>query len=90
MGLAYKEINNRRIVANDENCNGCLICQLRCSYRFEKKFNVANAAIKVDRFTKGANDFYISFTDQCDACGICAKHCPYEALSWIKQGKEVA
>ena len=90
MGLAYKSVQERRILADDEKCNGCLMCQLRCSDRFEKAFNISRAAIRVDRFAKGATDFFISFTDKCDACGICARHCPYEALTWFKEGKEVA
>ena len=90
MGMAYKQFENRRITADDEKCNGCLICQLRCSFRFEKAFNIAKSAIKIDRFAKGGNDFFISFTDQCDACGICARNCPYDALSWIKIEKEAA
>ena len=53
MGLAYRSEKNRRIVADDEKCNGCLICQLRCSYRLEKAFNISKAGIKVDRFAKG-------------------------------------
>jgi Pyruvate/2-oxoacid:ferredoxin oxidoreductase delta subunit len=90
MGLAYKSVKERRIVADDEKCNGCLMCQLRCSDRFEKAFSISKAAIRVDRFAKGATDFFISFTDKCDACGICARHCPYDALTWFKEGKEVA
>ena len=90
MSLAYKEIEKRRIVANDEKCNGCLVCQLRCSFRFEKAFNPAKAAIRVNRFAKGGTDYFIYFTDECDACGICAKHCPYDALVWVKEDKEVA
>ena len=90
MGLAYKEVGKRRIVANDEKCNGCLICQLRCSYRFEKAFNISKAAIQINRFVKGGNDFYISFTEKCDVCGICAKNCPYDALTWVREEKEVA
>jgi NAD-dependent dihydropyrimidine dehydrogenase PreA subunit len=90
MGLAYKEIEGRRIVANEEKCYGCLVCQLRCSFRFEKAFNPAKAAIRINRFAKGGIGYLISFTDKCDACGICAKHCPYGALTWIKENKKAA
>jgi len=89
MSLVVKEIEKRRIIANDEKCNGCLICQLRCSFRFEKSFNISKAAILIDRFAKGGVDYNISFTDKCDACGICARNCPYGALTWIKENKEV-
>lgn len=87
MGLAYKEVEKRKIIADNEKCNGCLICQLRCSFRFEKKFNPSKAAIRVDCFIKGGRDHIIYFTDKCDACGICARHCPYDALTWIKEDK---
>jgi len=90
MSLSYKAFENRRIVVDDEKCNGCLICQLRCSFRFEKAFNIAKAAIRVNRFAKGGNDYFISFTGKCDACGICARNCPYDALTWYKEEKEVA
>ena len=90
MSLAYKSVKNRRIVADDEKCNGCLICQLRCSFRLEKAFNISKAAIMINRFVKGGVDYAISFTERCDVCGICAKHCPYGALTWVKEEKEVA
>jgi len=90
MAMSYKTVENRRIVADDEKCCGCLICQLRCSFRFEKAFNIAKAAIRVNRFVKGGSDYFISFTEKCDACGICARHCPYGALTWTKEEREVA
>ncbi len=90
MSLIYKSVGKRRIIADDEKCNGCLICQLRCSFRFENAFNITKAAIKIDRFTKGDTDFHISFTEMCDACGLCAAYCPYDALTWIKENKEAA
>ena len=93
MSLAFKSLGKRRIVADDERCNGCLICQLRCSFRFEKAFNLGKSAIRIDRFVKGGIDYQITFSDHCDVCGICARYCPYSALRWIsesREGEEVA
>jgi len=69
------------ITADASKCTGCLICELRCSLRFEKAFNPARAAIVIRRLVDAANEYTISFTDQCDCCGICARYCPYGALT---------
>lgn len=71
-------------------CAGCLTCELRCSFRFEKAFNPSKAAIKIRRLVGAENEFAILFTDKCDRCGICARYCPYEALTQEKKRKEVA
>ena len=63
-----------------ENCTGCLICELRCSLRFEKAFNPSKARIKIRRLVGANTEYAITFDDDCDKCGICARHCPYEAL----------
>lgn len=89
-----KEANTTRkkgppIIVRPENCTGCLICQLRCSWRFEKAFSTAKAAIRIRRLVGGEREFDISFTERCDNCGICARYCPYGALVWTK-GKESA
>lgn len=64
-----------------ENCTGCLICELRCSLRFEKAFNPAKARIKIRRLVRGDTEYAVSFTDACDRCGICARNCPYDVLA---------
>lgn len=71
----------RSIILNEANCTGCLICELRCSFRFEKEFNPAKAAIRIKRLVGAENEYEISFTGKCDNCGICVRHCPYDALS---------
>jgi len=71
-----------------ENCAGCLVCELRCSLRFEKAFNPSKAAIKVRRLVGEENEYAVSFTDKCDNCGICARYCLYEAL--IQEKKATA
>ncbi|MDY6881743.1 MAG: 4Fe-4S binding protein [Desulfatiglans sp.] len=76
------------IVVDAAKCCGCLVCQLRCSDRFEKEFNLSKAKIRIRRSTKNESYYSIAFTEECDACGICARHCPYEAL--ILEKREVA
>lgn len=69
------------ISADASKCVGCLICELRCSLRFEKAFNPARAAIEIRRQVQSANEYTISFNDSCDNCGICVRYCSYGALS---------
>jgi ferredoxin len=61
-------------------CAGCLICELRCSLRFEKAFNPTKARIKIRRLVRADTEYRIVFDEACDNCGLCARHCPYEAL----------
>ena len=75
----------RPIIVNTVSCTGCLICALRCSFRFEKEFNPSWSAIKVLRVNSDNSEFNIIFTDRCDNCGICARFCPYGAL--IHEGR---
>jgi len=53
---------------------------LYCSFRFEKKFNLSLSQIMIKRLVDSPVEYEITFTDQCDACGLCVKYCPYEAL----------
>ena len=76
------------ILTEASNCTGCLICELRCSLRFEKEFNPSKAAIRIRRLVGAENEYEISFTERCDNCGICARHCPYGAL--VQQKKAAA
>ena len=69
------------IAADATRCAGCLICELRCSLRFEKAFLPAKAAIVIRRQTGSPSEYTIAFTDRCDNCGICARYCSYGALS---------
>ena len=67
-----------------ENCTGCLTCELRCSLRFVKAFNPSRARIKVRRLGGANTEYAVTFDDDCDRCGICARHCPYDALIQVK------
>ena len=82
--LTYHDVRgDRAIIVDGSKCSGCLNCVLRCSFRFEKVFNPVRAKMNVvDTFDR-ANA--ISFSEECDGCGICARYCPYDALKMAKK-----
>lgn len=69
-------------VIAEENCSGCLMCTLACSFfnTPERVFNPSKAFITVDR-KEGQNQFKVDFLDDCIDCGICSEYCHYGVLS---------
>ncbi|MFC1995047.1 4Fe-4S binding protein [Chloroflexota bacterium] len=62
-----------------EACSGCRMCQLACSFAWVKSFNPAQSRILVEEIDD-TSLFQITFTDECNACGICVRYCFYGAL----------
>ena len=69
-----------KIVVHPERCTGCLICQLQCSFLKMLIFKPSEARIKIDWED---DETKISFTDDCDECGVCVKYCIYGALTLV-------
>lgn len=71
------------ILVEEAKCTSCFICQLVCSLRFEGAFDTSKAAIALLPVMKsdGNVDIRISFDDKCDGCGLCARYCPFGALT---------
>ena len=72
----------RKIVVDASRCQCCWICVMRCGLRFDKSINPKSAKIIV----KPYYGFWpeISFTEDCDECGICVRHCPTRAIDFEK------
>ena len=71
-----------KIDVTEENCTGCLRCQLACSNQYTGAFNPEAARLIVDL----SNTFpAISFTDECISCGICVDNCLFETLQKTKR-----
>jgi Fe-S-cluster-containing dehydrogenase component len=81
--------DNRSITADPSKCAGCINCMLRCSFRLNSKFNLTKSRITIERLVGRENEFDIQFTGECDACLICARYCPYGALTSSKTGEAV-
>ncbi len=82
MPVAAKQVF--QILTHPEKCTQCTVCQLRCSMRLTKTFNPAESAIAIHpRLSRIGSE--IVFTEACDSCGICARHCPYGALELLRK-----
>ena len=62
------------IEIDEEKCAGCLMCQMRCSYRFTKTFNPSRSAIEILRQPEGKREFRIELLETCDGCGLIPAH----------------
>ena len=84
-----KEAANRIIVVDPERCTGCFRCALMCSFRFEKGFNPGYARIRIVPAYRSAatGQVEITFTDDCDGCGVCVEACPWGVLARDKSEK---
>jgi len=78
-----------KIITNSDNCVGCRLCQMRCSFRFTKSFSFSDARIDID-WNEEQCLYDIKLSDECDRCGLCVASCVYGALTLEKEGaKEV-
>ncbi len=76
-----------QIIADPAECRGCLTCQLVCSLRFYQTLSPAMSMIRIGKPVKQGAGYMtaVSFTDDCDQCGLCVKYCSYGALSRKKK-----
>lgn len=78
--MTTRKSKRQPIQVAPEKCAACLICQLRCSLRFLGMPDPHRAYIRIARATDRIGSD-ISFTDECDNCGICAEFCAYGSLT---------
>ncbi len=75
-------MQTNKIIIHDQNCTGCLTCQLICSFTHRKIFNPSEAFIRIQTIDHTKK---ISFTSECNNCGLCAKYCLYKALERVEE-----
>jgi formate hydrogenlyase subunit 6/NADH:ubiquinone oxidoreductase subunit I len=74
-----------KININSENCVGCRLCQMRCSFRFTKRFSFSDARIDID-WNEEQCRYDVSLNEECDRCGLCVDSCVYGTLTLEKEG----
>ena len=69
-------------VTAPQNCSGCRLCALACSFHNtdEHEFSLAAASIRIDR-VGNENSFHPKILDSCIGCGRCVSHCEYGVLT---------
>lgn len=67
----------KRIFVQKEKCNGCRICELRCSFEHEGVFAPSLSRIYIHKVEEDG----ITIPKTCVICGKCIEACPENAIS---------
>ncbi len=67
----------KRILVQKEKCNGCRICELRCSFEHEQIFAPSYSRIIVHKNELEGS----AIPEMCIICGKCIDSCPEIAIS---------
>lgn len=71
-------VGEQRVLLYDPlKCTGCLFCQIACSYRHFKEFNLEKAHLKI-QFDSKTGEFEAIYCQHCDE-PLCIAACPKEA-----------
>ena len=78
--MAEQRKQARQIKVFSEECRGCHLCQLTCSFYKTGVFKLSNSRISVKRDIDRIERYKVDLLDTCDGCGWCAKFCGYGAI----------
>jgi Fe-S-cluster-containing hydrogenase component 2 len=67
----------KRLYIREEKCNGCRICELRCSFEHERSFSPTLSRINITKNERKG----ITIPRTCTQCGVCIDSCTEGALS---------
>ncbi len=69
-------------VAAPQNCSGCRLCALACSFynSSQREFSLAAASIRIER-VGNESVFRPRVLEDCIGCGVCVSYCEYGVLA---------
>lgn len=70
---------NWKINISEENCTGCRICQMICSWANEGGFYPSRSFITIESSDNEAR-FRVRIGEGCKNCGLCSTYCTSKAL----------
>jgi len=71
-----------KVVVEQNQCRGCRVCELACSYYSFGEFNPKRSRIKVVKLEHAGEDIPVV----CVQCGKCIGQCPLDALKMNENG----
>ena len=69
----------KKLTMRENKCTGCRICELICSWNYEKEFTLNKARLMIEIEEEKAI-FSLKVTEKCNNCGLCVKYCSSQAL----------
>lgn len=70
----------REIEIRSENCTGCQLCRLACSFVKTSSFSLSRSFIDIRRIG-GEERYEVGLLPDCDLCGFCVSYCCFGAIS---------
>lgn len=72
-----QEYKTLKLTAFHENCSGCGVCRLACAITNFQEVNPSKSVLRIEARFPAPGDYRIHL---CDQCGVCADHCPEDAI----------
>ena len=69
-----------RIEVISDECRGCHLCELACSFYKTGVFKLSNSRVNVKRDIDRIERYEVNLLDACDGCGWCARFCNFDAV----------
>ena len=81
--MKEQQVLVNQIEVNSEECRGCHLCQLACSFYKTGVFKLSDSRVSIKRDINRIERYNVNLLDTCDTCGWCARFCAFGALKIV-------